>query len=289
MTIFWDVLHFYTLQKHIQNNPELQNDINLIERQIKKLLDNNHDVQLHIHPHWLDAKYLGNRKWAFTYDKYKLHNLNDNDDPGDINTISGCINTSVQILKKYNKNIDSKIAFRAGGYYLEPFESLSPYFLNHNILIDSSKIGITNTGKPFYKFINTPDKIDTEGPFYEFPLSTISLPAIKNIWFKFLNRKYKYLKKYGDGTSMGEALKKNQTLISKLLTLLKRQHVILTPEGSFKEKFKYLFAKSANFSLMTLHPKYLNEHQISMIEDLLDQKKLQFISIADYIKQNGIK
>lgn len=40
-------------------------DLLLIEKQLVDIVKRGHRVELHIHPHWLDAKYLGNGEWDF--------------------------------------------------------------------------------------------------------------------------------------------------------------------------------------------------------------------------------
>ena len=74
MTVFWDILHYYRLLELENNYSELKQDRILIEEQILDLARRGHDIQLHLHPHWLDAKYE-NSKWNFNYERFKLHNL----------------------------------------------------------------------------------------------------------------------------------------------------------------------------------------------------------------------
>ena len=191
--------------------------------------------------------------------------------------------------------VDLPISFRAGGNHIEPFDTIKKVFTNNSIFIDSSKIGMPNKNKekkisikPFYKFSSTPSIIDENGLFFEFPITTINISLIRKIWFKFLKRRYKHLDKFGDGTSMGESVIKKQLLLERIYKFISNSKAILTPEGNFQEKFNYLIKKCPDYSLMTLHPKYLNLHQIEMLKDLLEKKKVRFISIADYIKQNDV-
>jgi hypothetical protein len=55
MTGFWDILHVYRLKQLENEVDDLRFDRELIEKQIHALLVEGHDVQMHIHPHWLDA------------------------------------------------------------------------------------------------------------------------------------------------------------------------------------------------------------------------------------------
>jgi hypothetical protein len=303
MTVFWDVLHFHTLKIHVKEYPELQKDIDLIENQIKLLIKNNHDIQLHIHPHWLDAKYSGNRKWHFTYERYDLHDLSREEKPDDINTIAGCVNTSVQVLKSFVDKKDSRIIFRAGGNHVEPFDALSKVFTNNSIFIDSSRIDSkqwkSRYTKPYYRFSESPSQKNNNGSFIEFPITTVNIGLFRKLLFKSLKKKYSDLDKFGDGNSIYESkidkklletkFKYNKhNFVKKAIEFIKSKEVILTTEGSFKEKINYLIKKSPNMSLMTLHPKYINKHQLEILEHLLKNKRIHFISISEYINQYGI-
>ena len=53
MTVFWDILHYYQLLQLENRYPELKQDKLLIEKQILDLSRRGHDIQLHLHPHWL--------------------------------------------------------------------------------------------------------------------------------------------------------------------------------------------------------------------------------------------
>ena len=59
MTVFWDIMHYDALCRLSKEYPRLKEEQLLIEQQIKDLVAEGHDVQMHIHPHWLDAKYNG--------------------------------------------------------------------------------------------------------------------------------------------------------------------------------------------------------------------------------------
>lgn len=302
MTVFWDVLHYHTLKKHVKANPELQTDISLIEKQIQKLQKENNDIQLHIHSHWLDAKYTGNHKWSFTYDRYSLHDLEGKGDTDDINTINGCVTACTNIINEFCKDKERRLVFRAGGYHLEPFQKLINPFKQNLIYFDSSMVGfpggVRKGIQSSYRFSKTPSIIDDSGSFTEFPITTIKIPLIRKIWFKYIKGKYGAMGKYGDGNSIAGSNNNDLSVINKfglekhnigkrLLNFVKSQNELLTPEGSFIEKFRYIVSMSPDFSIMTLHPKNLNKHQIDMLSKLLEEKKVRFISIATYLKLLG--
>ncbi len=307
MTVFWDILHFYTLQQHLNVNHELKKDVKLIKEQIEQLSAKDHDIQLHIHSHWLDAVYAGQGKWKFTYDKYDLHELDHTDNDYDEKTISGCIKLCSEILSKHTSMNRKYNSFRAGGYHVEPFQELIAGLRNSQITIDSSIIGSPktnskNTSKhiPYYKFSNSPFIPDSNGSFFEFPISIVEISLLKKVVFTLKKRKYDLQNKFGDGLSIYGSKTdpliletifhvKGNSYLQKVMNFVKNRNMILTTEGSFKEKIIYLIENTPDFSVMTLHPKNLNNHQLEVLSDLLNEKKVHFISIAEYINRYGLK
>ena len=109
------------------------------KKQIHRALSENHDVQLHIHPHWLvstfeDGAYKSSRKLS-------LHHFKDQQYPL---SIDGIIENAVKDLTSICSDVkdDYKcIAFRAGGYCINPSTDLIFKALyNNGIRIDSSVI-----------------------------------------------------------------------------------------------------------------------------------------------------
>lgn len=300
MTVFWDIMHYYTLLQNVNLYNELNSDILSINNQIKKLLSYGHDIQLHIHPHWLDAKYSGNHQWEFTYSRYSIHNLK-NTYSDKVDTINGCISNCIRILKEFDNNTDKLLIFRAGGYHIEPFDEIKEAFIKNRIYYDSSTIKPINNNKNerFYRFSNTTKIAETDGMFYEFPITSLKISLLRNIYFKYLRNRYLNIEKFGDGNSIYGSIKDNNILLKyfgktpnkttdKIFNLFKKRDVVLTPEGSFREKFMYLIRKTPDESLMTLHPKNLNYHQLELLNDVLKNKIIRFISLSDYIRRTNL-
>ena len=93
MTIFWDILHYWKLLQLEKLHPEQKKDRTAIKSQICDMVKRGHDVQLHIHPHWLDTDFEKG-EWCFSYDRYALHDLKADPHSTDINTINGCLRIS---------------------------------------------------------------------------------------------------------------------------------------------------------------------------------------------------
>jgi len=107
------------------------------ERQIQDTLKACHDVQLHIHPHWVNTEFKGGR--FVPSSKYSLGYFAEDPPPHDI---PGIVSSAVTLLTGLCRRqvADYRcVAFRAGGYALAPHadQILSALFEN-GIRIDSS-------------------------------------------------------------------------------------------------------------------------------------------------------
>lgn len=105
--------------------------------QLQKALSLKHDVQLHLHPHWLTTKYSDGK--ILPSDDFKLSDFKKHPHPLNI---SGIVEKGVGALNEicFEKISDYKcIAYRAGGYNLSPEsgEIFSALYKNR-IRIDSS-------------------------------------------------------------------------------------------------------------------------------------------------------
>ena len=299
MTVFWDILHYHRLLELENNYPELKRDKLLIEEQILDLTRRGHDIQLHIHPHWLDAKYE-NGIWNFNYKHFKLHSLSDENNPDDINTIIGCVSFSKKLMEQLvrKESPGHKVnAYRAGGYLIEPFSKIKESLLMNEIKIDSSVCpnsfndnGIfsfdfrTYPNKTKYSFESSPKDIENTGSFLEIPITTVKILALINLFFKFLRKiKYPDLESERKGSGTGENSKpKGKNTYNKLLSLTHSRFSQLTTDSNFKERFSYLLKRIGEYSTMILHPKLLNRHTLGILEHYVSTNKIRFISIQEF-------
>ena len=106
-------------------------------KQIQFLTNKGHDVQLHLHPSWYRAKCYGN-KLVPTYDGYRLHEFGFSDDSYSAIKI---INDGVDYLNNYLGQVNKEykcIAYRAGGFALQPEHLILEAMIRKGVLIDSS-------------------------------------------------------------------------------------------------------------------------------------------------------
>ena len=92
--------------------------MNHMRYQLQDAINRGHDVQLHLHPHWIDTTYSNGK--FYPSQKYSLNDYRDNAYPNDI---SGIVEQGVNFLNNICKPVNEDyrcIAFRAGGYNLSP-------------------------------------------------------------------------------------------------------------------------------------------------------------------------
>ncbi len=233
-TFFIDVLHLMRCESIMDDSTRLFD----LKKQIRDIVKRNHRIELHIHPHWLDAVYIGNGSWDFSnLDKYRIQNLSTDE-------INLLIDKSVNYLNSIARKEDpsySLKAFRAGGWCIQPFVgALSSSLIRHNIVFESSVAYgcFSKSETHFFDFRNAPHRslwrfnddpliIDTCGNFYECAISTYPENLIQAISRKLELLFYKrYSLRMGDGIPL--AL--NSSLINRLMRYFKSHYTMFSIE-----------------------------------------------------------
>ena len=174
---FVDIGFILKLEEESRRHPSLNADLDLIRRQLEQLNRNGHDLQLHIHPHWEDSCYKGGR-WECVTNRYRLHDFSREE-------------ISV-IVTKYKEGLErftgpgKVFAYRAGGWCVQPFDSIGPALQQNGITLDSSVFPGGRYRSELYdydfrnapeqscwKFSNDPLRPDPQGIFTELPIASI--------------------------------------------------------------------------------------------------------------------
>ena len=127
-SFFVDCGFILKLDEFRKKYPQLEKDYQAITEQIIYLSKTGHDIQLHIHPHWEDSFYNGER-WIMNVSRYKLTDFNEPD--------------IADIVYRYKKVLSDLIgkkifAFRAGGWCFQPFNKIKAAFRTNEITLESS-------------------------------------------------------------------------------------------------------------------------------------------------------
>lgn len=130
-TFFVDYL---MLKYMMAENDETRAEAQLVINQLKELIRRGHRIELHLHPHWVDAKHI-NGKWDFSdFSHYCLNSFSKGE-------ITQMFVEGTNFLEGIAREVEPSykiIAFRAGGWAILPFDMMKEGFMKAGIRVDSS-------------------------------------------------------------------------------------------------------------------------------------------------------
>lgn len=165
--------------------------------QIQKMVKLKQDVQLHIHSNWLLSSPVGEEDdfdWNISSKGYRIHDFDMN--PAYHETMESIIKEGKAYLQNTLGEICAEyqcIAYRAGGFCIQPEEKLFQILRNNGILIDSSIA--PKLKSEYYNFCDVPpflnwwidpklgigkNSVKTKDCIYE-----VSIGTIRNNLFRF--------------------------------------------------------------------------------------------------------
>lgn len=204
---FIDYLMFERLES--QDDERSNSDLMQIREQVKDIVRRGHRIELHLHPHWIDAKYNGDGTWDFSsFEHYSLYSL-------DNLQCARMFKAGTEYLNKIAREVDpdySICAFRAGGWTIQPFVLIKDFFKGNGIRVDSSVMYGAFQEHKFskYDFRGAPNKayycfsddvcVESEnGEFWEIPISTYKLNFF-NLLLQGLSNRLHLTRRLTDGT-----------------------------------------------------------------------------------------
>lgn len=263
---FIDFLMIKYLKK--EDTQRTLDDARLIENQLKDMVKRGHRIELHIHSHWIDAKYNGDGTWNFdNYSHYSLSSLDRNEILNIFTEGTHYLNTIAQSIDKHYKIC----AFRAGGWAVQPFEKLREAFLKNGISVDSSSAyGMYSyhpnsyydfrdvPNKPVYRFDTSVEKEDSKGQFIEVPITTMQFSLVTWFYLRFHRNLYPtgYTDRHTDGTHFrSDIVSPKSGILTKIFKkLFGRQMLQLSQHEPYGIK---RFLETSNHEIYCLidHPK----------------------------------
>lgn len=285
-TFFVDVGYLIAADKY----EELKEDVSKVKNQIKEIIIKGHDVQLHIHPHWEKAQWVDGQWQMNIHGNYRLADFNQSD--------------RTRIISSYKAYLEDLIgrqcvAFRAGGWCIQPFEELKEDFVSNGIKIDSSVIPgdlmITNDyyldfrSAPKlskYRFENDVCEMNNEGQFIEYPISSLRYSPLFFWQLYALGRiAPNQHKMIGDGSFISQGGRKKR-----VLTTYSTHHV--SSDGYYAKKLEAGLQKALNLGheemVIIGHPKGNTKYSIKMLERFIEHnyKKHSFTTFDREFENN---
>jgi hypothetical protein len=284
MVFFIDTGYLKKLIELKDNHQQVQYEYDLVFNQIHALVEEGHDCQLHIHPHWEDCSHDG-KNWIMKTDRYKLDDFSDED-------IERIVLEYKAILASVTKK--KVTSYRAGGWCLQPFNRVHKVFKKAGLNLDSTVFpnGKFTAGNYYYDFTNSPKKskwkfssdlikVDENGPFWEYPISN-KLYSPLFFWRLFILGRLnpKDHKPMGDGYPMSSPGMKK-----KMLT--KGMNLSASADGYFVTKLNSVLKSNQQkgFEEMVVigHPKANTHFALKKLEQFIHTNSAahQFMTFAD--------
>lgn len=285
---FVDTTYLITLEKYSEKYEACRKDLEAIKTQLQHLVSDGHYIFPHIHPHWLDAKYLENEHQFTLQDisRYRFHKLQQDEK-------DYLFNESIEALLKIAREVNPhyKIdGYRAGGWSLQPFEDYKPYFEKFGIRYDFSVMNgmyqFSNAQffdfsaaprKPVYRFSGEVTTEDTKGPFLEMGSSVIKIPRTVFMAHRLHHRFLVRMRKdhtYGRGVGQqSQPLPGFKPANIEGFPNTRKLHEAASAELLSVAKMpSYLnYFRENQYICFVSHPKMLSNHNLKMLEHFLDK------------------
>lgn len=255
--------------------------INEVKGQVQELYRQGHEIALHLHPQWCNARYyLG--KWELDYSEYNLCVLPEE-------RIAEIVDRTITYLRTVLAVSDfTPLSFRAGNWLFQPARTAANVLAKQGIKIDSSvfKGGLQHQHKLdyrcaakngyFWKFhedVNTPDP---NGALIEIPINTRMVP-----FWEMATRKRIGLQQKGSS-----GVRTARQMIYRLLDMARLWHPL-----------KFDFCRMSINELIRMVDRAIKEDQqdpttfkplvaIGHTKDLVDFETVEFF--LSYLKSRGI-
>lgn len=264
----------------------------LIIDQLKEMIRRGHRVELHLHPHWVDAKYV-NGKWDFSdFSHYCLNSFPKDD-------ITQMFVAGTQFLENIAREVQPEykiIAFRAGGWAILPFEMMKEGFEKAGIKVDSSvmhgckiyandmELDFTDAPKQsMYHFSDDVLRADNGGPFVEAQICSFKHGVFTSLYSIYYNKNHRDL--YKHLTDGSHARKNSKPVSASKLTkweiLHRRQAFSLggVPSAILNYEIR---RSNATYVVIISHPKDIMPITRKNIRGL--KGKFQFYTYQDLCK-----
>jgi len=285
--------------------------VDAFENQVHRMLCEGHDVQLHIHPNWLVSEYLDGR-WNINTTNYTLHSFGSA--PSEYLNMYNIIDECIEYLQKIGqKTINNYrcIAYRAGGYSVQPHEKLFEYLYFKGIRIDSSvcKNFYCKSDTLNYDFRNVPKKANwyinpkmsfshdcgknSEG-LLEIPILSEKNNIFKKLFIKEYSQKIRRTPLNGSFISLSNSHSVNSRKRNKIINVINymRSYSMISFDSmpsyriiAFIKKYALKNSKDNPVISIICHPKMVDmgllENMEKVFHSLQCEKNIKFTNMSE--------
>lgn len=275
--------------------------------QLKKSLQAGHDVQLHIHPHWMNSTYTGGK--FIPSPNFSLSSFKESLSGYTIEKIIVEAFRELNEISKSGKAEYSCVAFRAGGYDVEPeskrilnklyelgirIESsvIKNFYLDYSF----SHIDYSNSPKSSNWLISKNGPLAIEGnDLLELPISSMPMTIadiMRRRIKKTLNGRVYKQRAFANSGKGFLAISGNQTLKSKLRKITNPQVLSFDKEHLEYEDLadivSYNVAKYADepgdLVLTTIaHPKSMGTYHLNLLKEFVEKSREKYKDQLEFV------
>ena len=291
---FVDILYLMRLQEVAAKHPLAKADEEAVRKQIAEIAAQGHYVYLHIHPHWLDAKYLPEiNQWDLSNtSKFAISNLA----PQEGFTLLEKGHQLLHEMIAHITNAHQIEGFRAGGLFIQPFhlfyDFLKLYKMPYEFSVypnftSSSKVCMVDFNrvphKRVYQFEKDCCEENKQGYFTQFTISEISFDGLNRIinsgQFRF-NKKILKDHPWGDGKGALHIISNNNKKIGAAGNVKETAAVELM--NLWKNKIYMNYLRKNHLLHFLSHPKLITPLNLIALEKFLMKASKEFQPITDF-------
>jgi len=287
------------------------------ESQMIQALTEGHDVQLHLHPHWLKSEHV-NDEWLISTDKMYLHELGFEGENSAGRLIQRGINYLDDLLRPVSPEYKC-IAFRAAGLALQPNErDVIKALYSNGIKVDTSitkglKMKIDTIINDYSRvprranwLMNEEYGIETEAPNGIFEIPVISFRSSLTAQLGFLIRRAMSIKQIR-GTTISRARRQGKLANLRTMILQNIRYVAGRPWFLLSFDTKGLNLKILMDGLSSYvsrhchdeiiigsiisHPKLMFDNQMALMSDFITESRrafdVNFMTCTEAFEQYG--
>ena len=272
----------------VLEEPAAAGDAARIIEQLGRIVGGGHRVELHVHPHWLDAVWAGHGRWEFpSYRHYSIASL---DRTRAVDLIVSAAEALTAAVRTGAAGYQLQ-AYRAGGFCSQPFDAIAAGMAATGLTIDSSVApGISAaTATHTFDFRNALRnacwRFDTDplapcatGRFAELPMTSVrTWPVTRLRRRQDMARRPEAYRNPGDGAHMEGYV----TTMSKLLP----SYSVLTLESTPAPLLRTILSHTGDTVTFIAHPKTLAPVAYEALEALAGQG-VRFLLPAELLAED---
>ncbi len=293
-TIFFEVLEYIKLKEEWESGNTMgyaKNPVKAIEQQIQQAAITGHDIQLHIHPQWHNAKYQ-NGKWELDFKNWRLGDFKGENNYDIKELISDCKKALEELIIPVKPDYKC-IALRAGGYNIMPSAEVYTAMRQLGLKIDSSVYqgGYENGSLSQYDYRNVSTELshwwgdandirkvaDKQGGVMEIPIFALPVTRWKRILTPAKIKSLLLRKKNAMSSNAKEKIGK-KSIPQKIKFMLEKEagtwDICMFSKSLHKKYFQYIdknLSEKRNAYVLIGHPKSLQDKKL--FEDFITTAK----------------